>query len=112
MTDYKAQRGFDALVEDRTVLRDFTPYKKDVEAIVAAIVTALRSGKRIYWCGNGGSAADAVQCQQVGCGLGNQVAQQIVDAFRLLVEDQHPSPEGLDGELGGIQHRVAGGAWT
>ncbi|MGD0967924.1 MAG: SIS domain-containing protein [Candidatus Aquilonibacter sp.] len=59
MTDYKAQRSFDALVKDRTVLRDFTPYQKDVEAIVAAIVTALRGGKRIYWCGNGGSAAEA-----------------------------------------------------
>ena len=59
MIDYKAQRGFDALLEDRAVLRDFTPYKKDVEAIVDAIVTALRAGKRVYWCGNGGSAAEA-----------------------------------------------------
>jgi D-sedoheptulose 7-phosphate isomerase len=59
VTDYKAQRGFDALVEDRTVLRDFAPYKKDVEAIVAAIVNALRGGKCIYWFGNGGSAAEA-----------------------------------------------------
>jgi len=59
MTDYKAQRGLDALLEDRAVLRDFTRYKKDVQAIVDAIVTALRGGKRIYWCGNGGSAAEA-----------------------------------------------------
>ncbi len=59
MTDYKAQRGFDALVEDRAVLRDFKQYKKDVDSIVDAIVTALRGGKRIYWCGNGGSAAEA-----------------------------------------------------
>jgi len=59
MTDYKAQRGFEALLDDRSVLRDFTHYKKDVEAIVDAIVTALRGGKRVYWCGNGGSAAEA-----------------------------------------------------
>jgi D-sedoheptulose 7-phosphate isomerase len=58
-TDYKAQRGFDALLADRDVLRDMTKYKKDVEAIVEAVVTALRAGKRIYWCGNGGSAAEA-----------------------------------------------------
>jgi D-sedoheptulose 7-phosphate isomerase len=58
-TDYKAQRGFDALLADRDVLRDMTRYKKDVEAIVAAVVAALRAGKRIYWCGNGGSAAEA-----------------------------------------------------
>jgi len=59
MTDYKAQRGFEALLDDRSVLRDFTHYKKDVEAIVDAIVAALRGGKRVYWCGNGGSAAEA-----------------------------------------------------
>ena len=57
--DYKAQRGFDALLADRDVLRDMTHYKREVEAIVDAIVAALRDGKRIYWCGNGGSAAEA-----------------------------------------------------
>ncbi|MGB6987004.1 MAG: SIS domain-containing protein [Candidatus Aquilonibacter sp.] len=57
--DYKAQRGFDALLADRAVLRDMAHYRKDVEAIVDAIVAALRAGKRIYWCGNGGSAAEA-----------------------------------------------------
>jgi D-sedoheptulose 7-phosphate isomerase len=57
--DYKAQRGFDALLADRVVLRDMGRYKNDVEAIVDAMVTALRAGKRIYWCGNGGSAAEA-----------------------------------------------------
>lgn len=58
-TDYKAQRGFDALLTDRAVLRDMTHYQNDVEAIVDAVVAALRAGKRIYWCGNGGSAAEA-----------------------------------------------------
>ncbi|MGC2129560.1 MAG: SIS domain-containing protein [Candidatus Aquilonibacter sp.] len=58
-TDYKAQRGFDALLEDRAVLRNMTHYQREVEAIVDALVAALRDGKRIYWCGNGGSAAEA-----------------------------------------------------
>ncbi len=57
--DYKAQRGFDALLEDRAVLRDMKHYQREVEAIVDAIVAALRDSKRIYWCGNGGSAAEA-----------------------------------------------------
>ena len=30
-----------------------------VEAIVDAMVTALRAGKKVLWCGNGGSAAEA-----------------------------------------------------
>jgi len=58
-TDYKAQRGFDALIADRNVLRDMAHYRPQVEAIVDAIVASLRAGKRIYWCGNGGSAAEA-----------------------------------------------------
>src|SRR5215213_4478654 len=32
---------------------------KTTEAIVNAIVNALKKGGRIYFCGNGGSAADA-----------------------------------------------------
>ncbi len=32
---------------------------KTIEAIVAAMVEALKKGNRIYFCGNGGSAADA-----------------------------------------------------
>jgi hypothetical protein len=59
-----------------------------------------------------GIDADTGQCQQARCGLGHQVPEQLVDAFRLFVEGQDPSPEGLDRELGGIQHRLAGGAWT
>lgn len=30
-----------------------------IETIVAAITTAFRNGNRVYFCGNGGSAADA-----------------------------------------------------
>ncbi|HYM93904.1 MAG TPA: D-sedoheptulose 7-phosphate isomerase [Chitinophagaceae bacterium] len=32
---------------------------KTIEKIVDAIVTAFRKGNRVYFCGNGGSAADA-----------------------------------------------------
>jgi len=58
-TDYKAQRTFDALLADRTGLLDAPHYKAEVSAIVDAIVAALRAGNRVYWCGNGGSAAEA-----------------------------------------------------
>src|SRR5688572_26161101 len=32
---------------------------KDIEKVVDIIVTAFKDGKRVYFCGNGGSAADA-----------------------------------------------------
>ncbi|MDP4265143.1 MAG: D-sedoheptulose 7-phosphate isomerase [Bacteroidota bacterium] len=32
---------------------------KTIEKVVEIIVTAFKSGKRVYFCGNGGSAADA-----------------------------------------------------
>lgn len=60
MPDYKAQgRDFDVLLADRAGIFEPTHYKAQVEAIVDAVVTALRAGKKIYWCGNGGSAAEA-----------------------------------------------------
>lgn len=40
------------LLDDNTLLLT-------VEKIVTLMVTGLRNGKRIYFCGNGGSAADA-----------------------------------------------------
>lgn len=58
-TDYKAQRDFTALLADRRGLLEAPHYRQEVEAIAQAIVRALRDGKRIYWCGNGGSAAEA-----------------------------------------------------
>ncbi|HUA09411.1 MAG TPA: SIS domain-containing protein [Candidatus Acidoferrales bacterium] len=57
--DYKARRNFDELLADRAVLRDMASYEPQVLAIVDVVVGALRAGKRIYWCGNGGSAAEA-----------------------------------------------------
>jgi D-sedoheptulose 7-phosphate isomerase len=57
--DYKAQRDFATLLTDRTGLLDAPHYAEQVAAIVDAIVIALRAGKRVFWCGNGGSAAEA-----------------------------------------------------
>ncbi|HEY6485738.1 MAG TPA: SIS domain-containing protein [Candidatus Cybelea sp.] len=57
--DYYAQRGFDELLADRSGLLGEARYQPQVEAIVDALVDALRAGKKILWCGNGGSAAEA-----------------------------------------------------
>ena len=52
-------RGFAELLADRRGLLDAPHYPEQVAAIVAAMVAAFRSGKKVLWCGNGGSAADA-----------------------------------------------------
>ena len=57
--DYYARREFDELLADRRDLLDAPHYRGQVEAIVEALVAALRAGKKILWCGNGGSAAEA-----------------------------------------------------
>jgi D-sedoheptulose 7-phosphate isomerase len=57
--DYHGKRSFDELLADRSRLLDEPRYRAQVEAIVDAIVAALRAGKKVLWCGNGGSAAEA-----------------------------------------------------
>jgi D-sedoheptulose 7-phosphate isomerase len=57
--DYKAQRGFDELLADRKGNLEKPHYRTQVGAIVTAIVRAFRSGNKVLWFGNGGSAADA-----------------------------------------------------
>jgi D-sedoheptulose 7-phosphate isomerase len=59
LTDAMGKRDFDELLADRRGLLDEPRYRAQVEAIAAAIVTALRAGKKVLWCGNGGSAAEA-----------------------------------------------------
>jgi D-sedoheptulose 7-phosphate isomerase len=56
---YHGRRDFAELLEDRRGLLDGDHYRAQVEQIVDAIVTALRAGKKVLWCGNGGSAAEA-----------------------------------------------------
>ncbi len=57
--NYHGRRDFEELLDDRRGLLDATHYPAQVEAIAGAIVTALRNGKKVLWCGNGGSAAEA-----------------------------------------------------
>ena len=57
--NYDGKRDFDELLADRDGLLDAPHYRQQVAAIVEAIVTALRDGKKVLWCGNGGSAAEA-----------------------------------------------------
>jgi D-sedoheptulose 7-phosphate isomerase len=42
----------DKILEDKKILAD-------IEEITGLLIAALRSGKHIYFCGNGGSASDA-----------------------------------------------------
>jgi D-sedoheptulose 7-phosphate isomerase len=55
----EGRRGFDELLADRKGLLDQPRYAAQVTAIVAALAGAFRSGNKVLWFGNGGSAADA-----------------------------------------------------
>jgi D-sedoheptulose 7-phosphate isomerase len=57
--DPRGRRGFDELLADRKGQLDKPHYADQVGAIVAALVGAFRSGNKVLWFGNGGSAADA-----------------------------------------------------
>ncbi len=57
--NYHGRRDFEDLLADRRGLLDAPGYREQVEPIVEAVVTALRRGKKVLWCGNGGSAAEA-----------------------------------------------------
>jgi D-sedoheptulose 7-phosphate isomerase len=57
--DYKGKRDFDELLADRRGLLDAPHYRTAVQAIVEVVTTALQNGKKVLWCGNGGSAAEA-----------------------------------------------------
>ncbi len=60
MTASKTERrNFAALLADRRHQLEAPRYPEQVAAIVAAMVVAFRAGKKVLWCGNGGSAADA-----------------------------------------------------
>ncbi|HVA32913.1 MAG TPA: SIS domain-containing protein [Candidatus Baltobacteraceae bacterium] len=57
--DVKGRRGFEVLIAERRGVLDAPHYRGEVEQIAAALVAALRAGKKVLWCGNGGSAAEA-----------------------------------------------------
>jgi D-sedoheptulose 7-phosphate isomerase len=58
-TVIEGRRGFDELLADRKGQLDKPHYAAQVQAIVDALVRAFRSGNKVLWFGNGGSAADA-----------------------------------------------------
>ena len=53
------QKSYRALIDERRGLLDADRYEAVVAQIAHAIATAFTSGHRVFWCGNGGSAADA-----------------------------------------------------
>ena len=57
--DVRGKRGFDELIADRRGIFELPQYRTQIEAIADCVVAALRAGQRVYWCGNGGSAAEA-----------------------------------------------------
>lgn len=52
-------RTFREMLEDRRGLLDAERYEAVVERIAGALVAAFGAGRKVLWCGNGGSAADA-----------------------------------------------------
>jgi D-sedoheptulose 7-phosphate isomerase len=59
MADVMGRRSFDELLADRCGLLEAPHYRAQVEAIADSVVAALRARKKVLWCGNGGSAAEA-----------------------------------------------------
>jgi D-sedoheptulose 7-phosphate isomerase len=59
IVDVKGRRGFADLIAERRGLIEAPHYEAQVRAIVAALAAAFRAKHRVYWFGNGGSAADA-----------------------------------------------------
>ena len=52
-------RAFREMLEDRRGLLDADRYEDVVERIAGTLIAAFRAGRKVLWCGNGGSAADA-----------------------------------------------------
>src|SRR5258706_13637805 len=48
-----------ASIDTKQLVLENEALRKTIEAVVNIIVTAFKTGKRVYFCGNGGSAADA-----------------------------------------------------
>jgi len=47
------------MLEDRRGLLDADRYEAVTERIARTMIAAFRAGRKVLWCGNGGSAADA-----------------------------------------------------
>jgi len=57
--DPSVRRSFRAMLEDRRGLLDPDRYEAVVERIARTLIAAFNAGRKVLWCGNGGSAADA-----------------------------------------------------
>jgi D-sedoheptulose 7-phosphate isomerase len=55
----KIKKLIQASIETKEKLLQDSALISTIEQVVDVIVTAFRQGKRVYFCGNGGSAADA-----------------------------------------------------
>jgi D-sedoheptulose 7-phosphate isomerase len=53
------RKNFRELIDDRRGLLDADRYEHVVTDIARVITAAFAAGRRVFWCGNGGSAADA-----------------------------------------------------
>ena len=52
-------RSIEASIATKQQILDNQALLDTIQAVAQAMIKALRDGKRILWCGNGGSAADA-----------------------------------------------------
>lgn len=53
------KRTFREMLEDRRGLLDAERYEAVCERVARTLIAAFSAGRRVYWLGNGGSAADA-----------------------------------------------------
>ena len=55
----RTRRTFRECLEDRRGLLDADRYEAVVDRIARTLIAAFSAGRKVLWCGNGGSAADA-----------------------------------------------------
>lgn len=53
------RRTFREMLDDRRGLLDADRYEPVVDRIARTLIAAFSAGRKVFWCGNGGSAADA-----------------------------------------------------
>ncbi len=53
------RKDFRALLDERRGLLDADRYEAVTDRIARTLVAAFNAGRKVLWCGNGGSAADA-----------------------------------------------------
>ncbi len=57
--DVRVRRTFRECLDDRRGLLDPDRYEAVVDRIARTLIAAFSAGRKVLWCGNGGSAADA-----------------------------------------------------